>query len=118
MSALHLHNGSHYQPPNPPSTPSFPNLVQLKRLVKSSANFFRFSPEGFTKKATPVTAPCISPQFLISIQANDFDHTFYGSQLSNFKPVLLFYTPRKHQKARGFLIFSGCMKTEHWLKMA
>ena len=28
-----------------------------------------------------------------------------------------FYTPWKHQKAKGILVFLGCIKWEHWLEM-
>ena len=28
-----------------------------------------------------------------------------------------FYTPREHQKTKGFLLFSGVIKWEHWPEM-
>ena len=31
--------------------------------------------------------------------------------------MLPFYTPSKHQKIKGFLVFSGGMKWEHWSEM-
>ena len=32
--------------------------------------------------------------------------------------MFYFYTPWKHQKTGGFLMFSGGIEVEHWLKMA
>ena len=37
--------------------------------------------------------------------------------LTHFKPMFHFYTPWKHQKTRGFFIFSGGVEIEHLLKM-
>ena len=37
--------------------------------------------------------------------------------LGHFWPMLPFYTPRKHQKTKGFLVFSGGIKWEHWPEM-
>ena len=38
--------------------------------------------------------------------------------LTHFWPMFLFYTPWKHQKTKGFLVFSGGIKWEHWLEMS
>ena len=32
-------------------------------------------------------------------------------------PVISFYTSRKHQKTRGYLIFSGVIKIDQWHKV-
>ena len=37
--------------------------------------------------------------------------------LTYFQQLFHFYTPWKHQKAYGFLIFSGGIEVEHWLKI-
>ena len=37
--------------------------------------------------------------------------------LTHFWPVFPFYTPWKHQKTKGFLVFSGGMKWEPWPEM-
>ena len=37
--------------------------------------------------------------------------------LTHFQPMFHFYTPRKHQQIAGFLMFSGDIEVEHWLKM-
>ena len=37
--------------------------------------------------------------------------------LNHFWPMFPFYTPLKHQKTFGFLMFSGGIKWEHWLEM-
>ena len=37
--------------------------------------------------------------------------------LTHFQPTFHFYTPRKYQKTYGFLMFSGGIEVEHWLKM-
>ena len=42
---------------------------------------------------------------------------FLGDSLTHFRPLLLFYTPWKHQKTRGFLMFSGGIKWDYWPKM-
>ena len=34
-----------------------------------------------------------------------------------FQPMFHFYTPWKYQKTAGFLMFSGGIEVEHWLKM-
>ena len=36
---------------------------------------------------------------------------------TNFKLMFLFNSPLKHQKKKGFLIFSGGFKWEHWPEM-
>ena len=41
---------------------------------------------------------------------NLFNLTF--STLTHFNPLISFYTPWKHQKTRGFLIFSGGIKRD------
>ena len=38
-------------------------------------------------------------------------------QLTHFQPMSHFYTPWKDQKTGGFLIFSGGIEVEHWLKI-
>ena len=38
-------------------------------------------------------------------------------KISPFSPMFHFYTPWKHQKTSSFLIFSGGIEVEHWLKM-
>ena len=51
----------------------------------------------------------------VSIWKRDFDRSdFY---LTHFKPKSIFYTPRKYQKGRHFLMFSGSIEVKHWLKM-
>ena len=37
--------------------------------------------------------------------------------LTHFWPMFSFYTPWKHQKTSGFLVFSGGIKWEHWREM-
>ena len=37
--------------------------------------------------------------------------------LTHFQPMFHLYTPWKHQKMYGFLMFSGSIEVEHWLKM-
>ena len=37
--------------------------------------------------------------------------------LTHFKPMLPFYPTRKHQETSSFLMFSGGMLKELWLKM-
>ena len=34
--------------------------------------------------------------------------------LTYFTSILHFYTPRKRQKIRTFLLFSGVIEMEHW----
>ena len=38
-------------------------------------------------------------------------------KLSHFQPMFHFYTPWKYQKIGSFLMFSGGIEVEHWLKM-
>ena len=35
---------------------------------------------------------------------------------ARFKLVFRFYNPYKHQKTPGFVMFSGVIEIEHWLK--
>ena len=37
--------------------------------------------------------------------------------LTYFQPMFYFYTHWKHQKTRGFLMFSEGIEVEHWLKI-
>ena len=37
--------------------------------------------------------------------------------LTYFIPLVSFYTPWKHQKTSGFLIFSGDTEREQWYEM-
>ena len=37
--------------------------------------------------------------------------------LTHFWPMFPFYTPWKQQKTKGFLVFSGGIKSEHWPEM-
>ena len=37
--------------------------------------------------------------------------------LTQLQPMFHFYTPRKHQKTSGFLMFSGGTEVQHWLNM-
>ena len=37
--------------------------------------------------------------------------------LTHFRLMLYFYTPWKHPKTGRFLMFSGGVEVEHWLKM-
>ena len=43
--------------------------------------------------------------------------SYFGQILTHFRPMFHFYTPWKHQKTGGFLMFSGGIEMEHWLKM-
>ena len=49
-------------------------------------------------------------------EVSNFWEYWYGS-LTHFQPMFHFYTIWKHQKTSGFLIFSGGIEVEHWLKM-
>ena len=42
---------------------------------------------------------------------------WFDESLAHFWRMLLFYTPWKHQKTFGFLVFSGSIKREHWPEM-
>ena len=37
--------------------------------------------------------------------------------LTHFLPMYPIYTPWKHQKTKGFLVFWGDIKWEHWPEM-
>ena len=38
--------------------------------------------------------------------------------LSHYMPLFSFYTSWKHQKTKGFLMFSGGIEREQWQEMA
>ena len=55
---------------------------------------------------------------LLNISQNSQENTCARvSFLTHFQPMFHFYTPRKHQKTSGFLMFSRAIEVEHWLKM-
>ena len=39
------------------------------------------------------------------------------NELTHFMPLISFDTPRKHQKTRGFLLFSGVIERDQWHEM-
>ena len=39
------------------------------------------------------------------------------SKLTHFRQIFPFYTPWKHQKTKGYLMFSGGIKWEVWPEM-
>ena len=39
---------------------------------------------------------------------------FFFQNLTHFMPLVFLYTPRKHQKTSGFLIFSGGIERDQW----
>ena len=45
-------------------------------------------------------------------------HEMSQKSLTYFLPMFPFYTPWEHQKTKGFLVFSGGIKWEHWPEMA
>ena len=53
--------------------------------------------------------------FLIHIWTSHTASIFF--YLNPFQPIFHFYIPWKHQKTGGFLMFSGGIEVEHWLKM-
>ena len=57
----------------------------------------------------------ISCCFLLNIHLGSLQN--FTSNLTHFQPVFHFYAPWKHQKTSGFLMFSGGIEIEHWLKM-
>ena len=42
------------------------------------------------------------------------DQQKYSFKLTHFMPMISFDTPWKHQKTRGFLMFSGSIKRDQW----
>ena len=47
----------------------------------------------------------------------DLVSSVVSSVLIHFQPMFHFYTPWKHQKTGGFLMFSGGIEVQHWLKI-
>ena len=43
--------------------------------------------------------------------------TMLEISLTHFQPMFHIYTPCKYRKTRGFLMFSGGIEVDHWLKM-
>ena len=41
----------------------------------------------------------------------------FSCWLTHFHPIFHFYSPWKHEQASSFLMFSGGIEVEHWLKM-
>ena len=39
------------------------------------------------------------------------------NSVTQFKPIIHFYTPWKREKTTSFLLFSDGIEMEHWLKM-
>ena len=49
-------------------------------------------------------------QYAIPLASN------YSIKFTHCKPMFQFYTPWKHQKTRGFLMFPGGIEMKYWLK--
>ena len=58
---------------------------------------------------------CLSMMMLIRIWGT-FEAEFM-KKLTHFMPLISFHTPWKHQKTRGFLMFSGGIKRDQWHEM-
>ena len=110
-----------------------------------NCNNLSCSGETCTVKFNPVVVPTKVPQtklptkydskglqpffnlansFMNTVQSKRFDEHFKDckyiicwNSLSYFWPMFPFYTPWKHQKTRGFTVFSGSIKWEHWPEM-
>ena len=54
---------------------------------------------------------------LLLLETNE-PSSFHSSLSTHFSPLGSFYTPWKHQKTRGFLMFSGGVEREQWHEMA
>ena len=52
----------------------------------------------------------------VSFSTSNFNEVLYMN-LIHFHPMFHFYTPWKHQKTVGLLIFAGGIEVKHWLKM-
>ena len=50
-------------------------------------------------------------------RVRDIPDKVFTESLTHFSPVLHFYTPWKHQKTKGFQMFSGGIEMWHWTKM-
>ena len=69
--------------------------------------------------AVPVKAPGLQMFIFFSSMILIFQVTYFQcwTQLTYFWQMFPSYNPWEHQKAFGFLVFSGGMKWEHWPEM-
>ena len=66
----------------------------------------------------PFFSSHVTPDSCISIDVVKDSFSENGETfLTHFQPIFYFYNPWKHEKAYGFLMFSGIREVEQWLKM-
>ena len=54
---------------------------------------------------------------LFSLSSLYFSLILQEDLLTHFMPLVSFYTPCKHQKIKGFLMFSGNIERVQWLEI-
>ena len=65
-----------------------------------------------------IWCPCERPKASLVFWGDmKWDHLPEKGWLNHFQPKFHFYTLWKYQKSSGFLMFSGGIKVEYWLKM-
>ena len=89
------------------------NFMKKKTLQHSyfPVNFAKFSRKSILKNTCERLLLSFSPLYLLRKQA----HVKITIKLTQFWPMFLYDTPKKHQKTYGFLVFSrGIKREQNW----
>ena len=104
------------------------NVIKLDNITSNLSYYpfiFRLS-ERVSIGKRRLGFSLLNRQFLIlqktvpGIVKKDLDLVLCGPWLkclTHSNPLIFSYTPWKHQKTSGFLMFSGSIETKHWRKM-
>ena len=76
----------------------------MKNVIFTENIYWRNSSQVFCNDKFQVIKPFLNR---VIAKKLPFLSTF---RLTHFMPLIFFYTPRKHQKTRGFLMFSGSIE--------
>ena len=89
------------------------NFMKKKTLQHRyfPVNFAKFSRKSILKNTCERLLLSFSPLYLLRKQA----HVKITIKLTQFWPMFLYDTPKKHQKTYGFLVFSrGIKREQNW----
>ena len=92
------------------------NIIWVQIFKNGSSKIFqRLSSTNITWSILEYFVPFIVPADLWTYCLPFKNHKWFRL-LTYFQPIIYFYTPSKHQKTSGFVMFSGGIEVKHWLK--
>ena len=84
------------------------NTCLQQQLVKHTLNFWQSVKKRCREKAKKVSCKT----FCVTCKRDKVSKA--NSVLTPFCPIFWFYNPWKHQKTKGFLVYSRSLELEHW----